>query len=91
MARHKHWPEGHPRYESAPWCDLPTKDACNKRLAQWKREQKAAYEAEAESRYRLGIGRQERAYESFLAKEALRIADVLRTGGGVSSLVPEVH
>lgn len=31
MATHKHWPKDHPRYESAPVCDLPTKKACDER------------------------------------------------------------
>ena len=31
MAQHKHWPKDHPYYERAPWCDLPTKKACDER------------------------------------------------------------
>jgi hypothetical protein len=35
MARHKHWPEDHPQYERARWCDLPTKGACDTRFTQY--------------------------------------------------------
>lgn len=32
---HKHWPEDHPFYERAPWCDLPTKGACDQRWTEF--------------------------------------------------------
>ena len=33
--QHKHWPEDHPFYERAPFCDLPTKGACDQRWTEF--------------------------------------------------------
>ena len=90
MRRHKHWPESHPRYASAPWCDLPTKKACDQRYAQWKRDQKDIYEIAQAARREQERSSGEVAFERFLATEYRRIEDILRPRGGASSQ-QEVH
>ncbi len=82
---HKHWPKDHPRYASAPTCELSTKKLCNERYARWKAQRKMDYETiQAE---RLAIKREagEVAYQRFIALEAIRIAAILSVGAGGES------
>ena len=77
----------HPRYASAPWCDLPTKDACNKRYAQWKRDTKAEYDARQEARKHTEDSKATAAFERYLASEYKRVEEILRSRGDSTAVV----
>ena len=63
-------------------CDLPTKKACDERLARWKQQQKANYEAAEARRNEQRRGMVEDQFQRFMAKEALRVAELLGVGPG---------
>jgi hypothetical protein len=89
MARqHKHWPVDHPRYASAPFCDLPTKRECDVRFAAWKREQKRIYEDALADQMVRQRNSSQVAFDLFMQKESIRVADILRQRGDSAA---EVH
>lgn len=77
MRSHKHWPLGHPRYESAPTCDLPTKKECDARYRKFLAEERAEYDARQLAMKTNSAELAQKRYDAFVILEARRVAEML--------------